>query len=40
MRAGVEVGTYGMIAYAEVNPDYSRRTDPSELLPVSERLQA
>jgi len=40
MRADVEVGRDGMIAYAEVNLDYSRGPDPSELLPVSERLQA
>ncbi|OPF82625.1 alkyl hydroperoxide reductase [Streptomyces antioxidans] len=26
------------IAYAEVNPDYTRRPDPTELLPVLERL--
>ncbi len=27
------------IAYAEVNPDYTRRTDPSELLPVLDQLR-
>ena len=27
-----------MIAYAEVNPDYTRRPEPDELLPVLERL--
>jgi len=29
----------GIIAYAEVNPDYTRRPDPSELLPVLEQLR-
>ncbi|HEX3808202.1 MAG TPA: peroxiredoxin-like family protein [Rhizomicrobium sp.] len=28
----------GVIAYAEVNPDYTQRPDPSELLPVLDRL--
>jgi peroxiredoxin len=28
----------GIIRYAEVNPDYTRRPDPSELLPVLEGL--
>jgi peroxiredoxin len=28
----------GLIVYAEVNADYTRRPDPSELLPVLERL--
>lgn len=27
-----------MIAYAEVNPDYTRRPEPAELLPVLDRL--
>lgn len=27
------------IAYAEVNPDYTRRPDPGELMPALERLQ-
>ena len=27
-----------MIAYAEVNPDYTRRPEPDELLPVLEQL--
>lgn len=30
----------GVIAYAEVNPDYTRRPDPTELLPVLDRLSA
>jgi peroxiredoxin len=32
------IGTDGVIAYAEVNPDYTKRPDPSELLPVLDRL--
>ncbi len=28
----------GVIAYAEVNPDYTRRPDPSELLPTLKQL--
>ena len=34
------VGTDGALAYAEVNPDYTRRPDPSDLLPVLDRLRA
>ncbi len=30
----------GVIAYAEVNPDYTKRPDPAELVPVLERLKA
>jgi peroxiredoxin len=33
------IGTDGIIAYAEVNPDYTQRPDPSELLPVLDRLK-
>jgi peroxiredoxin len=29
----------GVIAYAEVNPDYTKRPDPSELLPTLDRLR-
>ncbi len=29
----------GRIAYAEVNPDYTQRPDPSELLPTLDRLR-
>jgi hypothetical protein len=28
----------GVIAYAEVDPDYTKRADPSELLPVLDGL--
>ena len=38
MPARYIIGTDGVIAYAEVNPDYTRRPDPSELLPVLDRL--
>ncbi|WP_043832707.1 peroxiredoxin-like family protein [Muricoccus aerilatus] len=40
MPARYVIGTEGVIAYAEVNPDYTRRPDPSELLPVLDRLRA
>ena len=40
MPARYVIGTDGVIAYAEVNPDYTRRPDPSELLPVLRRLKA
>ncbi len=34
------IGTDGIIAHSEVNPDYTQRPDPSELLPVLDRLNA
>ncbi|MER9651502.1 peroxiredoxin-like family protein [Mesorhizobium sp. M0199] len=40
MPARYVIATDGVIAYAEVNPDYTRRPDPSELLPVLERLRS
>lgn len=40
MPARYVIGTDGLIAYAEVNPDYTRRPDPSDLLPVLDRLRA
>ncbi|MFZ1426910.1 MAG: peroxiredoxin-like family protein [Geminicoccaceae bacterium] len=40
MPARYVIGTDGTVAYAEVNPDYTRRPDPSELLPVLDRLAA
>jgi peroxiredoxin len=40
MPARYVIGSGGVIAYAEVNPDYTRRPDPSELLPVLDRLRA
>jgi len=39
MPARYVIGSDGVIAYAEVNPDYTRRPDPSELLPVLDRLR-
>jgi peroxiredoxin len=40
MPARYVIGTDGVIAYAEINPDYTRRPDLSELLPVLDRLRA
>jgi peroxiredoxin len=40
MPARYVIGTDGIIAYAEVNPDYTHRPDPSELLPVLDRMRA
>ena len=40
MPARFVIGQDGSICYAEVNPDYTRRPDPEELLPVLERLPA
>jgi peroxiredoxin len=40
MPARYVIGTDGVIAYAEINPDYTQRPDPSELLPVLDRLKA
>jgi peroxiredoxin len=39
MPARYVIGTGGIIAYAEINPDYTQRPDPAELLPVLERLK-
>jgi peroxiredoxin len=38
MPARYVIGRDGVIAYAEVNPDYTRRPEPTELLPALERL--
>ncbi|HEY4985654.1 MAG TPA: peroxiredoxin-like family protein [Bradyrhizobium sp.] len=40
MPARYVIAPDGIIAYAEVNPDYTRRPDPSDLLPVLDRLNA
>jgi peroxiredoxin len=40
MPARYVLGSNGVIAYAEVNPDYTQRPDPSELLPVLDKLTA
>jgi peroxiredoxin len=39
MPARYVIARDGVIAYAEINPDYTRRPDPSELLPTLERLR-
>jgi peroxiredoxin len=39
MPARYVIGTDGIIACSEVNPDYTQRPDPSELLPVLDRLR-
>ena len=33
------IGQDGIVAYAEVNPDYTKRPDPHDLLPVLEQLE-
>ena len=40
MPARFVIGQDGIILYAEVNPDYTRRPDPEELLPVLDRVKA
>lgn len=40
MPARYVIGRDGVIAYAEVNPDYTQRPDPEELVPVLQQLQA
>jgi len=39
MPARYVIGADGVIVYAEVNPDYTQRPDPSELLPVLDKLR-
>jgi len=39
MPARYIIGADGVIAYAEVNPDYTRRPDPSDLIPMLERFK-
>ena len=38
MPARFVISQDGIIAYREVNPDYTRRPDPEELLPVLKQL--
>lgn len=38
MPARYVIDTDGVVAYAEVNPDYTQRPEPSELLPVLDAL--
>lgn len=40
MPARYVIGQDGVIAYAEVNPDYTRRPEPESLLPVLQHLLA
>ena len=40
MPARYVIAPDGTIAYAEVNPDYTRRPEPSEVFPVLEALKA
>ena len=40
MPARYVIGTDGVIAYAEVSPDYTRRPDPEELLPALSALRS
>lgn len=39
MPARMVIDQAGTIVYADVNPDYTQRPDPSELLPVLDRLK-
>lgn len=39
MPARYVIGTDGTIAYAEINPDYTSRPEPADLLPVLDKLQ-
>ena len=39
MPARYVIGTDDIIAYAELNPDYTQRPDPAELLPVLDKLR-
>ncbi len=38
MPARYVIGQDGLIAYAEINPDYTRRPEPSDLLPILKTL--
>lgn len=40
MPARYVVGQDGIVLYSEVNPDYTRRPDPSEMFPVLEKATA
>ncbi|RWK12095.1 peroxiredoxin-like family protein [Mesorhizobium sp.] len=39
MPARFVIGQDGIIAYAEVSPDYTRRPDPADLIPILKRLR-
>jgi peroxiredoxin len=38
MPARYVIGQDGVVAYAEVNPDFTRRPDPSDLFPILDQL--
>ncbi|NKJ45579.1 alkyl hydroperoxide reductase [Burkholderia sp. SG-MS1] len=40
MPARYVIGQDGIVLYSEVNPDYTRRPDPSDMLPVLEKATA
>jgi hypothetical protein len=40
MPARYIVGQDGLVLYSEVNPDYPRRPDPSDMFPVLEKTAA
>ncbi|HEX4765716.1 MAG TPA: peroxiredoxin-like family protein [Lichenihabitans sp.] len=40
MPARFVIGQDGLVLYAEVNPDYTRRPDPEELLPVLDKARS
>jgi peroxiredoxin len=40
MPARYLIGQNGVVAYAEVNPDYTKRPDPSDLFPVLDSVRA
>jgi len=39
MPARYVIGQDGVIAYAEINPDYTRRPEPSDVFPVLDQLK-
>ena len=39
MPARYVIGQDGVIAYAEINPDYTRRPEPSDMFPVLDRVK-
>ena len=40
MPARYVIGQDGMILYSEVNPDYTRRPEPEDMIPVLQRATA
>ena len=39
MPARYVIGQDGVVAYAEINPDYTRRPEPSDVFPVLDQLE-